>query len=181
MPRIVRATLLVVLAGVLGVSGVQAATGARPDAGAGAGVATAQVRACGNADLTARYHATDAGAGHRYGRLALVNTSSTRCRTGGYGGLSYVGGGDGTQIGAAADRDPGTVRSYVVRPGHRLVSDVDAVVAADYPRKRCRPAAVDGFRVYVPDAEEAQYVPHATRGCTNRRIHLLGHGPYHRP
>lgn len=173
MNHLARATLVAVLTGVLGVSGVQAATGSAMGA--------AQVRACGNADLSTAYRATDAGAGHRYGRIVLVNTSSTSCRTGGYGGLSYVGDGDGTQIGAAADRDPGTVRSYVLHPGQRLVSDVDAVVADNYPRKRCHPAAVDGFRVYVPNAEQAQYVEHATRGCTNRRIHLLGHGPYHRP
>ena len=143
--------------------------------------ASTQVRACTNADLTASYRATDAGVGHRYGRLVLTNTSDTSCRTGGYGGLSYVGDGDGTQIGAAATRDPGTVTSYVVRPGKRVVSDVDAVVAQNYPVKRCRPAQVDGFRVYVPNATESQYVAHATRGCKNPRIHLLSHGPFHRP
>ena len=143
--------------------------------------ASTQVRACTNADLTASYKATDAGAGHRYGKLILTNTSGTSCRTGGYGGLSYVGGGDGTQIGAAATREPGTVKSYVVRPGKRLVSDVDAVVATNYSVKRCRPAHVDGFRVYVPDATKSQYVAHPTRGCKNRKIHLLSHGPYHRP
>ena len=146
----------------------------------GAG-ATVAVRSCTNADLTASYRATDAGAGHRFGRLILTNTSSSRCRTGGYGGLSYVGDGDGTQIGHAATRDPGTVRSYVVRPGQRLVSDVDALVAANYSVKRCRPAHVDGFRVYVPNSTTSQYVVHATRGCRNARIHLLSHGPLHRP
>ena len=32
----------------------------------------------------------------------------------GYGGLSYVGGGDGTQVGAAADREPATARRVVL-------------------------------------------------------------------
>lgn len=143
--------------------------------------AAAQVRSCTNADLTASYRATDAGAGHRYGRLIFTNTSDTRCRTGGYGGLSYVGDGDGTQIGAAATRDPGTVTAYVVRPGQRLVSDVDAVVAANFSVQRCRPAHVDGFRVYVPNATKSQYVAHPTRGCRNPKVHLLSHGPLHRP
>jgi hypothetical protein len=143
--------------------------------------ASGSVRSCTNADLTASYRATDAGAGHRYGKLILTNTSSTRCRTGGYGGLSYVGNGDGTQIGAAATRDAGTVRSFVVRPDQRLVSRVDAVVAANYSAKRCRPAHVDGFRVYVPNATKSQYVAHPTRGCENPKIHLLSHGPLHRP
>ena len=141
----------------------------------------AEVRSCANADLTASYHATGAGTGHRYGRLVMTNTSDSRCRTGGYGGLSYVGGGDGTQIGAAATRDPGKVRSIVLRPGQRVVSTVDAVVAANYPRKRCHPAHVDGFRVYVPNATKSQYVAHPTQGCTNSKVHLLSHGPFHRP
>jgi hypothetical protein len=147
----------------------------------GAEASVAQVRACTNADLTASYRATDAGAGHRYGKLILANTSSSRCRAGGYGGLSYVGDGDGTQIGAAASRDPGAVKSYVVRPGQRLVSMVDAAVASNYSVKRCRPAHVDGFRVYVPNATKSQYVVHATRGCRNAKIHLLSHGPLYRP
>ena len=169
--RAAAAGLLTVLAGaLLAPVGAQAMTQART-----------HVRSCTNADLNASYRATDAGAGHRYGRLILTNTSSTRCRTGGYGGLSYVGDGDGTQIGAAATRDPGKVRSYVVRPGQRLVSHVDATVAADYPRKRCHPAHVDGFRVFVPNATASQYVVHATRGCRNAAIHLLSHGPLHRP
>ena len=148
---------------------------------ASVGQSTSQVRSCTNADLTSSYRATDGGAGHRYGKLVLTNTSSTRCRTGGYGGLSYVGDGDGTQIGAAATRDAGKVRSYVVRPDQRLVSRVDAVVAANYSAKRCHPAHVDGFRVYVPNATQSQYVAHATRGCRNAKIHLLSHGPLHRP
>jgi hypothetical protein len=147
----------------------------------GAEASAGQVRSCASSDLTASYRATDAGAGHRYGKLVLTNTADSRCRTGGYGGLSYVGDGDGTQIGAAATRASGTVKSYVVRPGQRLVSDVDAAVAGNYSVKRCRPAHVDGFRVYVPNATQAQYVVHATRGCRNPKVHLLSHGPLHRP
>ena len=60
---------------------------------------------CTNANLHATFHHTDSGAGHRFGRLVLTNVSNHACHTGGYGGLSYVGHGNGTQIGAAATRD----------------------------------------------------------------------------
>ncbi len=52
---------------------------------------------------------------HRFGRIILTNVSDHSCKIGGYGGLSYVGGGDGTQVGAPADRVPGTVRA--LHPG----------------------------------------------------------------
>jgi hypothetical protein len=118
---------------------------------------------------------------HRYGRIVLRNESDRSCSIRGYGGLSYVGGGDGTQIGAAADRTRSRVRTILVRPGQKVVSPVDATVAAPYPRHRCRPAHVDGFRVYLPDETRSQYVPHPTTGCRNHRIHLLAHKAYRRP
>ena len=149
--------------------------------GAPAGARPAQTRQCGHADLAATYRSADAAMGHRYGRIVLRNVSSTPCRTGGYGGLSYVGHGDGTQVGAAATRDAGRVRSVVLHPGERVRSAVAEAVAANYPKKRCRPVPVDGFRVYVPDETKASFVRHRTTGCANARVHLLSHGPYRRP
>jgi hypothetical protein len=146
--------------------------------GAASSAAAARPVRCTNAELVASYHRTDAATSHRFGRLVLTNTSDHACRTGGYGGLSYVGGGDGTQIGAPADREPGRARSIVVRPGERVVSRVSATVAAVYPRRECRPAHVDGFRVYVPDETHAQFVAHPTRGCRNPHVHLLTHRAY---
>jgi len=146
-----------------------------PVTGAGA----AELPNCRNVDLVASYRATDSGAGHRYGRIVLRNVSDHACWTGGYGGLSYVGHGDGTQIGAAADRTPGKVVTVVLDPGERARSAVDETVAGLYPRKKCRPRHVDGFRVYVPNATKSQFVRHRTIGCANARVHLIAHKPYH--
>lgn len=136
---------------------------------------------CTNANLTASYRAAGAGASHQFGRVVLRNVSDEACSIRGYGGLSYVGGGDGTQIGAAATRAPSPVRTILVRPGRRVVSDVSATGTAPYPRRTCRPAKVDGFRVYLPDETRSQYVPHPTTGCRNARLHLLEHKAYRRP
>jgi hypothetical protein len=137
--------------------------------------------ACHNVDLRASYQAADSATGHRYGRIVLRNVSGHRCRTGGYGGLSYVGGGDGTQIGAPADRTPSPLRSIVLRPRQRVISQVVEVVADVYSPRECRPAPVDGFRVYVPNATRAQYVRHPTTGCRNPDLHLISHRAYRRP
>lgn len=144
-------------------------------------VAKSSTPSCTNDDLVVSYHARDAGMGHRYGVIKITNTSDHTCRTGGYGGVSYVGDGDGTQIGAAADREPGTVRILTIKPGRSLVSPISETVAQNYPRKKCRRAHVDGFRVYVPNATQSQYVVHPTTGCRNAKIHLLSHKPYRRP
>ncbi|CAB4696487.1 MAG: DUF4232 domain-containing protein [Actinobacteria bacterium] len=149
--------------------------------GAPAGADASDVRACTNADLSASYHATDAAMSHRYGRIVLTNTSDSACSTGGYGGLSYVGHGDGTQVGAAAERDPSTVRTLVVQPGARVVSRVSETEAGVYPKKACHPTKVDGFRVYVPNSTESQFVAHPTTGCSSSSVELLSHRALRRP
>jgi hypothetical protein len=136
---------------------------------------------CSNANLHATFHHTDSGAGHRFGRIVLTNVSNHACHTGGYGGVSYVGGGNGTQIGVAADRAPGTVRTLVLQPGQRVRSDVSETVAGNFPSAKCRPAPVDGFRVYVPNATKSQFIAHKTTGCRNTSVHLISHKPYARP
>jgi hypothetical protein len=143
--------------------------------------ASAATPACGNADLTASYRHSDDGMGHSYGWIVLRNTSGHTCATGGYGGISYVGDGNGTQIGAAAVRIGGDARTYVLQPGQRLRSSIDEVTALNYPRSTCHPRHVDGFRIYVPNATASQYVVHPTTGCRNHHVKLIHQKPYRRP
>lgn len=137
---------------------------------------------CTNADLHAGFRVTGAAAGSVYGRIRLTNVSDRACVTGGYGGVSYVGDGDGTQIGHAAIRQSADkVASYVLKPGQRLVSPLQMTQAANYDPGACNSAHVDGFRVYVPNATLSQFVPHESIGCRNAEIHLLFQKPYRRP
>jgi hypothetical protein len=145
-------------------------------------VSAGTIPACRNLELHASYRPSEeAAASHRFGHLVLRNVSRHSCRTGGYGGLSYVGAGNGTQVGAAADRTPSRVRELVLRPGQRTVSAVVEVVAAVYSPRVCRPAHVDGFRVYVPNAFRSQFVKHPTTGCRNTGLHLISHKAFRRP
>lgn len=170
---------------VLAAAGVVAATlvpvsqiGAASAAGAAQASAHRALPQCDSSDLRATYKNTDAGAGHRFGVLRLTNVSDHTCTTGGYGGLSYVGHGDGTQIGAAAERTKGTVQTIVLRPGERAHSAVSETVAQNYPRRACKPTHVDGFRVYVPNETRSQYVKHPTTGCARSSVHLISHRPF---
>lgn len=136
---------------------------------------------CRAGDLSAAYVNLSAGAGHRYGELKLTNTSAHPCTTGGYGGLSYVGGG-GRQIGAAADRDKGMPATVIrLAPGQSVVSQVQEAAYGSYPSSACRPQPVDGFRVFVPDETHALFVPlKNTTTCSNGSLHLLSHKAYAR-
>ncbi|MBZ5740540.1 DUF4232 domain-containing protein [Nocardioides mangrovi] len=148
-------------------------------AGLWAGPAQARtgVPECTNAELVASYHGGDGATSHTYGRIALHNVSDTACWIRGYGGLSYVGHGDGTQIGAAATRTRGPEPRTTVQPGERVRSRVVETSWGPYAG-RCRRAHVDGFRVYLPDETRSQYVAHPTTGCRNRHVHLLTHRAY---
>lgn len=158
------------------------AAGAAVAALGGAPAQATSVPACGNADLHASYGGAQGAAGHTYGQLRLTNVSGHACTTGGFSGVSYVGDGNGTQIGAPADRtDTAGVAFYVLRPGQRLHSPIDEVDALNYPKKRCRPTHVDGFRVYVPGSHRSQFVAHPTTGCRNAGVHLLSQKPLRRP
>ena len=134
---------------------------------------------CTNANLTAKYKGGDAAMSHVYGRIILRNTSDETCWVRGYGGLSYVGGGNGTQVGAAADRTPSNKPRVTLKPGDKVRSAVVETSYAPYPRKKCKPRKVDGFRVYVPDETRSQFVAHPTTGCANPAVHLLAHKAYH--
>jgi hypothetical protein len=136
----------------------------------------APVGECGNAQVRAAYRGGEGAMSHTYGRIVLTNVSGRACSLRGFGGLSYVGHGDGTQVGAAADREPGTrTRTIVLQPGERARSKVSETSAGAYDAATCTPVPVDGFRVFVPDARASQFVAHPTTGCAATSVHLLTH------
>jgi len=151
-----------------------------PSGTAAAGQATAGrgVGECSKVDLSAKYRGADAAMSHVYGRIVLRNVSEKACYVQGYGGLSYVGGGDGTQVGAAADRTPSPAPRTVLEPGDTVRSAIVETSYAPYPKKQCQPTEVDGFRVYVPDETRSIYIEHPTTGCANPKVHLLEHKAY---
>ncbi len=134
---------------------------------------------CDNSNLTAKYKGGDAATSHVYGRIILRNTSDQTCWVRGYGGLSYVGHGNGTQIGAAADRTPSRRPRVVLEPGEKVRSAVAETSTGPYAKRECKPRKVDGFRVYVPDETRSQFIEHRTTGCANPDIHLIAHKAYH--
>ena len=143
-----------------------------------ASASASAVPECTNANLSATYQEGGAATSHLYGRIVLRNTSQTTCSVRGYGGLSYVGGGDGHQVGAAADRTGPAARRVVVAPGEKVRSRVVETSTGPYSEAQCSRQEVDGFRVYLPDETRSQFIAHPTTGCAKTSVHLLTHTAY---
>lgn len=140
----------------------------------------ASVGACRAAQTKVAFRPTQGAAGSSFGRIVVTNTSTRPCTVHGYGGLSLVGHGNGTQIGAASVRMPSRVRTVTLAPGQKVRARVQVTDALNYPKHTCRPRQVQGFRVYLPGETHAQFAPYATTGCANPSVHLVRNWAYGR-
>ena len=132
--------------------------------------AQAAVAHCANANLAATLVNLQGTAGSRIGDLRLTNISRGQCWTRGYPGVSYVGFGNGTQIGRAATWDAGPVRTITLAPRQHADAPIRLVNVHNYAASVCRPTPVDGLRVYVPGSRLAKFVPYRTTGCRSTNL-----------
>lgn len=145
-----------------------ASTPAQPQAGAH----------CAASQLSGAVSTSEGAAGSSILQLTVTNSSSVMCVLDGYPGVSMVGNGNGTQIGAAAQRDasrpsPGPIQ---LEPGAQASLLMKVSTAQNYPN--CNPHAVDGFRVYPPSATDALFVNFKTTGCTAEDVKLMQIGAF---
>jgi hypothetical protein len=116
-----------------------------------------------------------ASAGSTHYELTLTNTGSSACTTGGFPGVSFVGDGTGTQLGAPARRDGSAGAALRLAPGQTASADLTVAQAGNFPD--CSPQTADGLRVYPPNDRDALFV--RTTGLTACRSDavLLSVGP----
>lgn len=116
-------------------------------------------------------------AGSSYVLLTFTNHSQARCSLRGFSGVSFVGGGNGTQLGAPARRITGyTERRVELAPG-KLVAELVQVIDPDVFASACTKTTADGFRVYPPGSRTAAYVPYPSPACVDRNIEQLQVAP----
>lgn len=120
-----------------------------------------------------------AAAGSVYLTIGLTNIGKTTCTLLGYPGVSIVGHGNGTQIGAPAQRDttkkPAAVSLAV---GHSTTFVLRVSQAANYPTPDCSAVKADGFRIYPPGSTDAVYLADkGVTGCAKATVQLLTVGP----
>lgn len=107
--------------------------------------------------------------------LVLTNNGSGECSLQGWPGVSFVGDGNGTQLGAAAEFDRSTPHPTVVlQPGGTAQAPLRITQALNYPEADCGPKQADGFRVYPPGSTESLFVKDAgVTACTTDSVSLL--------
>jgi hypothetical protein len=107
--------------------------------------------------------------------LVLTNNGAGECSLQGWPGVSFVGDGNGTQLGAAAQFDRSTPHPTVVlKPGGTAQAPLRITQALNYPEADCAPKQADGFRVYPPGSTESLFVKDAgVTACTKDSVSLL--------
>ena len=100
------------------------------------------------------------GAGHQYPVLVLTNKGATACTVTGYPGVSFVGSGNGTQLGAAATREAAgiPVTTLTLAPGASAHAQLNITNAGNYDPTTCKPKVADGLRVYPPNETHSIFV-----------------------
>ncbi|SIS08604.1 Protein of unknown function [Williamsia sterculiae] len=131
---------------------------------------------CSARDLTGRVRETpNNAAGTTSVELVFINTSGRTCTLHGFPGVSFVGDGNGTQIGAPARRTSGdNDQTITLRANERGTSTVQIAQARNYPDATCRPHQVDGFRVYPPNDTASLFIRYSSAtGCESSDVSLL--------
>jgi hypothetical protein len=119
---------------------------------------------------------TSAAAGSTFYPLDFTNTSAAACTLYGYPGVSFVSAasGPGTQIGAAAVRDPQFAPVLVdLEPGGEAHAWLQVGTSGNFPASVCQPVTAHGLRVYPPGETAAGYVRQDFPACAADGAQLL--------
>lgn len=131
---------------------------------------------CDTANLTGAIGKGGGGAaGSVEVTIVLTNNGTTECSLQGWPGVSFVGDGNGTQLGKAAEFDRSTPHPTVtLQPGGTAQAPLRITQALNYPEADCQPKPADGFRVYPPGSTESLFIKDAdVTACASDSISLL--------
>lgn len=153
-----------------------------PSASPSEDTAASEPARCLAGDLTGTAETDEGGgAAGSFGlRLVLVNGGADPCSLQGWPGVSFVGGGDGSQLGAAATQNrTGQYPSetIVIEPGSSTYAPLMVTQALNYSNADCQPRDADGFRVYPPGDEESLFIETSDLVACSTDVELLDVGP----
>ncbi|GLY64045.1 DUF4232 domain-containing protein [Amycolatopsis taiwanensis] len=143
-----------------GASGGDAAANPAPDANG----------FCKSADLRLSLGRGEGAAGTAYRPLVFTNVSDHQCVIQGFPGVSYVGGDDGHQVGAAAERQGTKGAPITLHKGESAFATVGFVTIENFDPAACQPQPVRGLRVYPPQETASMYLDLPTTGCASDKI-----------
>jgi hypothetical protein len=140
---------------------------ASPTAGAAPACATSALRAA------VPTGGGNAAAGSSYYPIQFVNTSGSPCTLYGYPGVSFVTAAGGSQIGAAATRNPTAPAQLVtVSPGETVHALLQVVDALNYPSSDCGLITARWLKIYPPNQTAPLYVSFTAQTCSKPKTVL---------
>jgi hypothetical protein len=129
-------------------------------------------------ELSVTLGRANGAAGSQIVPIVFTNTGSSNCTLTGYPGVSFVGDGNGTQLGAAADEDASVaIVPNSLAPGDTVSAQLRITQAGNYSGS-CTVVPADGLRVYPPHSYEAVFVKaNNLSACSNADVKLLSVQP----
>lgn len=163
--------------------GAGATDPAPADGATGDPAASGDAPRCTQADLTGSTalptEGGGAGASQLHVDLVLTNASGASCTLQGWPGVSFVGGGDGTQLGVPAVLDRDTEHPTVtLAPGASASAPLHYTQAGVFPDAECGMTPADGLRVYPPGSTASLFVAWPQAACSTRDHALLDVGGF---
>ncbi|TAM70589.1 MAG: DUF4232 domain-containing protein [Microbacteriaceae bacterium] len=134
---------------------------------------TPAVTRCTIAQLSVALGQPNGAAGSELVPILFTNTGSTPCELHGFPGVSFVGQGNGTQLGAAAAEDSSDAMvQNTLQPGGIVQAPLKIVNAQ--LQSTCTIVHADGLRVYPPHSFQAVFVQASgLSACSNTDVSLL--------
>jgi len=136
---------------------------------------------CADSALQVTVSGSEGGAGNISSSVVFTNTGQESCVLRGAPGVSVVGDGNGTQLGAAAvqqdDASPVDVTLAAGGSASAVLTSVN-IGTDGGPLDDCQPATGDGYRVFPPHSFTAIFVPAAAvPACSNAAVTWMTIGP----
>lgn len=144
----------------------------RPDTGTSAQAAANGT--CSTEQLDIGLSNEQGAAGSRLADITFTNTSSEPCTLNGFPGVSAVTNDDGTQLGAAAERETGQATAPVtLEPGHTASASLKMTNVGVLDPASCQPQMADGLRVYPPGETASAFIRvEGLEGCAGDAHYL---------
>jgi len=138
------------------------------------GQAASGLHTCSASALKGSLGTSQGAAGTLYTDVMLTNTSSSPCSLYGYPGVSFVAAPGGSEIGAAANRNPVSPAQLIkVAPGAQVNFLMGLTDVGVYPVSQCHPTSVSWLRIYPPGAYDSLYVQYAAQTCAATSLVVL--------
>jgi hypothetical protein len=129
---------------------------------------------CSSRYLRADPGTSEGAAGSIYQVIKFVNLNNVACTLYGYPEVSLASGTPVTQVGAAADRVPGSVKTTVLLAPQGVATALLRITQAlNYPPASCGPVSTTWIQIFPPGQTAPLYMPYKSTGCAKPGVHLL--------